>query len=360
MSHSLESLGFGPFASLFSSVSPELVPARVTSVLGSQLTIDGGARGRAELAGRLRHELLPEERPTVGDWVAVSPSDHLSIVHAVLPRRTQLVRQGEGTRARARADVQVIAANVDTFFVVTSANLDANVRRLERYLAAIAQGGSEAIVAVNKIDLCMATQAERVMASFSSLAPYVPIIGVSAATGVGMDGITAHLERGRTIAFVGMSGVGKSSLVNRLLGAQRQATLPIDANDRGRHATTRRELVVLPDDRGVLIDTPGMRSFGMTEDHGLEATFADVTSAASACRFRDCRHAGEPGCAVAQAVDDGTLDEERVAAFAKLEREAYAAELRRDPLLARREKQRMRTINSAQRARYKHDPKRAR
>ncbi len=328
-SSSLESLGFGPFASTFSSTASALgsdvVPARVTSVLGSQLTIDGDACGRAELSGRLRHELLPEERPTVGDWVVVAPSDHLSIIHAVLPRRTQLVRQGESKRARARADVQVVAANVDTFFVVTSANHDANARRLERYISAIARGGAEAVIAVNKIDLQAREEAEQLVASLAVVAPHVPVIGVSAVTGAGMSGITDRLEAGRTVAFVGSSGVGKSSLVNRLLAIERQATLPIDENDRGRHATTRRELIVLPDERGVLIDTPGMRSFGITDDEGLEATFADIVGTASACRFRDCRHHGEPGCAVAEAIDRGALDEERVAAYEKLEREANAS-----------------------------------
>jgi ribosome biogenesis GTPase len=357
-SSSLEALGFGPISPVFDSLhlDPSLVPARVTAVYGSQFTIDGGASGRAELSGRLRHELLPEERPTVGDWVAVAASDHLSIVHRVVPRRTQLLRQAAGTRF----DLQAIAANVDTFFVVTSANRDANARRLERYLAAIAQGGAEAVVAINKIDLCTADEVAQLVASIAAAAPNIPIIGVSAATGAGIDGITARLALGRTVAFVGMSGVGKSSLVNRLLATERQATLPIDENDRGRHATVLRELIVLPDERGVLIDTPGMRSFGVTDEDGLEATFADVTSAASACRFRDCRHAGEPGCAVAEAVEDGSLDEDRVAAFAKLEREAEAAERRRDPVLAQRAKARWRAINVAQRARYKLDPKRSR
>lgn len=345
----LESLGFDPFASAFPS---SFLPARVTSVLGSQLTIAGIAPERAELSGRLRHELRDEQRPTVGDWVAVTVDDHASaIVHAVLPRRTQLIRRAAGTRG----ELQVVAANVDTFFVVTSANRDANARRIERYLAAIAPSGASAVIVVNKIDLC--DDADTVIAQ---LAAHAPTIGVSAATGANLDAIRAHLAPGKTVAFVGMSGVGKSSLVNRLLAHERQPTLAIDDNDRGRHATTRRELLLLPDDQGIVIDTPGMRSFGVTDEDGLTDVFDDVASFAATCRFRDCRHGNEPGCGVAAALDDGTLDPARLAAFEKLEREAAAAERRRDPVLARQARQHWRAINKEQRARAKHDPKRAR
>jgi ribosome biogenesis GTPase len=349
---SLESLGFGPFASAFESLAP-LAPARITSVLGSQLTIAGVAPERAELSGRLRHELRDEQRPTVGDWVAVSVDGHsTAIIHAVLPRKTQLLRRAAGTRG----ELQVVAANVDTFFVVTSANRDANPRRIERYLSAIAQSGASAVIVVNKIDLC--PDPDDILASLAYL--NVPVLGVSAATGANLATVTTRLSRGHTVAFVGMSGVGKSSLVNRLLDTARQVTLDIDDNDRGRHATTRRELVLLPDDRGIVIDTPGMRSFGLTDEEGLAEIFDDITSVAASCRFRDCRHENEPGCAVGAALDDGTLDPARLAAFEKLEREAQAAERRRDPMLARQAKQRWRAVHMEQRTRAKHDPKRSR
>jgi ribosome biogenesis GTPase len=355
----LDSLGYGPFSDSFRSISigrPDLVPARVISDFGTQLLVAGAPAERAELSGRLRHELAPAERPTVGDWVALAPGareGELAIIHHVLPRRTVLIRRAAGTRG----EPQPVAANVDTFLVVTSANRDANPRRLERYLAAIADGGAAAVIVINKVDLCAPEDVAEVTARLAGSTQAVPILAVSARTGDGVDAVTGLVRPGETVALVGMSGVGKSSLVNRLLGEARQSVLPIDEHDRGRHATTRRELMLLPGG-GVLIDTPGMRSFGLVEDEGgVAAGFTDVLDAAVACRFRDCRHAGEPGCAVADAIDDGTLDPTRVAAFHKLEREAAAAARRQDPALAARAKQRWKTTSKALRARSKVDPK---
>ena len=356
----LASLGYGPFFSdSFESLArPDLVPARVTSHRGAHLLVAGAGAGaqRAEPSGRLRHELSSVELPAVGDWVALAPGarpDDLAIIHHVLPRRTALLRRAAGTRGEA----QVVAANVDTFLVVTSANRDANPRRLERYLAAIAESGADAIVVINKADLCTADELAAVAAPLEASARGLPVVSVSAATGAGLAALAGAIRPGHTIALVGMSGVGKSSLVNRLLGDQRQAVAAIDDNDRGRHATTRRELMVLPGG-GVLIDTPGMRELGLAEDHGgVAACFDDVLDTARACRFRDCRHAGEPGCAVATAVDDGALDPDRVASFHKLEREVAAAERRANPVLAARAKQRWKAVHQAQRARKKVDPK---
>lgn len=334
----LESLGFGPFASAFSSLSSELVPARIVSPLGTRFLIAGASVASAELSGRLRHELIDEQRPTVGDWVAVAIAGDLAIIHAVIPRRTALIR----TAAGRRGEPQVVAANVDTFFVVTSANRDANERRLERYLAAIADSGAAAVIVVNKLDLCEDLSLLDELASLG-----VPVLGVSAATGDGLDALAARIPSGHTAAFVGMSGVGKSSLVNRLLAVERQSVLPIDDNDRGRHSTTRRELIAIPGG-GIVIDTPGMRSFGLADDEGgLASTFSDVEAFATQCRFRDCKHDGEPGCAVVAAIEDGELDPERLEASMKLQREAHG-------------KRRMKAINRALRAHYKLDPKRSR
>jgi ribosome biogenesis GTPase len=357
----LASLGFGPFFSdsFHSLARPDLVPARVTSHLGAHVLVAGAPAHRAEPSGRLRHELAPHERPTVGDWVALAPGarpDDLAIIHHVLPRRTALIRRAAGTRG----EPQAIAANVDTFLVVTSANRDANARRLERYLAAIADSGAAAVVVINKVDLCAAEELAELAAQLGPSARGLPVLAVSAATGIGLDalaGAAGATRPGHTIALVGMSGVGKSSLVNRLRGDERQAVAQIDDNDRGRHATTRRELMVLPGG-GILIDTPGMRELGLAEDGGgVAASFDDVLDAAGACRFRDCRHAGEPGCAVAAAIEDGELDPDRLAAFHKLEREAAAAERRANPALAARAKQRWKAANQALRARSKVDPK---
>lgn len=358
----LSSLGYdSDFSDALSTLSatldrPGLVPARVVSNLGAQIMIAGARATHAELSGLLRHELAPVERPTVGDWVAIADgaSAHdRAIIHGALPRRTVLVRRAAGNRG----EPQAIAANVDTFAVVTSANRDANARRIERYLAAIADSGAAAVIVLNKADLCAPGELDALRAELASAALTVPIVTTSAATGDGVASLLAWVGPGRTLALIGMSGVGKSSLVNRLLGGAHQSVLPIDENDRGRHATTRRELLPLPNG-AVLVDTPGMRSFGLVEDDGgIARGFADVTEVAAACRFRDCRHGGEPGCAVAAAVDDGDLDPDRVAAFHKLDREAAAAELRRDPAAAARAKQRSKVINLALRARGKIDPK---
>jgi ribosome biogenesis GTPase len=354
---SLDSLGYCiSFSQPFQQLArADLVPARVVSHVGSRLVVAGASSARAELSGRLRHQLSPVEQPTVGDWVALAPGapDGVAIIHHVLPRRTLLVRRAAGKRV----EPQAVAANVDVFLVVTSANGDANARRIERYLAAIADSGAEAAVVVNKIDLCAPGELTQLTADLTPSLRGHPVIGVSAATGDGLGGVADIVQPGRTIALVGMSGVGKSSLANRLLDQSHQRVLPIDDNDRGRHATTRRDLLVLPGG-GLLIDTPGMRTFGMIEDDGgLAAGFDEVLDAAAACRFRDCRHAGEPGCAVTAAIDDGSLAEDRVRAYHKLEREVAAAELRTNPVTRLREKQRIRARTMALRARGKVDPK---
>jgi ribosome biogenesis GTPase / thiamine phosphate phosphatase len=353
----LEALGYGPwFSDSFRSIPEQradLIPARVISHLGAYVVIDGAPPShRAELSGRLRHELALVDRPTVGDWVAIAPGSP-AIIHRVLPRRTALVRRAAGTRG----EHQAVVANVDLVVVVTSANRDANPRRLERYLAAIRDSGAAAAIAINKIDLCSADELAEVAAALEPAVRGVPIAAISAATGAGLAELTGLLRPRETVVLVGMSGVGKSSLVNRLAGDARQAVLPIDDDDRGRHATSRRDLVALPGG-GLLIDTPGMRSFGLVDDDGgLADEFAEIHEAAAQCRFRDCRHEGEPGCAVAAAIDEGRLDGERLVSLRKLDREAAAARRRGDPGATSRAKRQWRTVHMAMRARKKVDPK---
>jgi ribosome biogenesis GTPase len=333
------------------------VPARVISHLGAYLeAVDASCPvRRVQPSGRLRHTLRPDQLPTVGDWVAITApdGDEPAVIHGVLPRRTQLVRRAAGTRA----DEQVVAANVDTFFVVTSANRDASARRLERYLTAVRDSGAAPVIVVNKVDLADRDDLDAALAELTTVAPGVPIAPVSAHSGAGLGALDAYLRRGHTVALIGSSGVGKSSLVNSWLGRNHQSVHPTDDNDRGRHATTRRELFALPAG-GLVIDTPGMREFGMLESAGgLDETFADVAALAASCRFRDCRHDGEPGCAVDAAIDAGELDPGRLDGLRKLERELAAAELRRDRTLARQDRTRMKEINRSLRARTKLDPK---
>lgn len=359
----LSSLGYGPFFSdALDHVSTllarrDLVAARVVSHLGALVAIAGARSTHAELSGRLAYELAPHERPTVGDWLAIADgarADDRAVIHAVLRRRTALIRRAAGTRG----EPQAVAANVDLFGIVTSANRDANPRRVERYLAALAETGAAAVVIVNKSDLGSAAELATITAHLAPSALATPIIATSATSVAGVEPLRRLLAPGRTLALIGMSGVGKSSLVNTLVGAERQEVVPIDENDRGRHTTTRRELVPLPGG-ALLVDTPGMRIFGLAaDDGGVASGFADISELAAACRFGDCRHASEPGCAVLAALADGTLAPARLASFRKLDREAQAYEARHNPTQAAQVRQRWKSIHVAHRARAKLDPKR--
>jgi ribosome biogenesis GTPase len=350
---SLESLGFDPF---FSEQHvrldrADLVPARVGAEGRGRYGLLGCTASTGELKGRLRHELDPVDWPVVGDWLAVADNEHHAVIHHIFDRRTAMVRRAAGTAS----GIQVVAANVDLFFIVTAANRDFNVRRLERYLAAVWDSGAEPVVVLNKIDIggVIEDMAEAIEAVGSG----VPVVRSSAITGDGLNDLRRHLGYGKTVGLVGSSGVGKSSLVNRLLDREAQFVRTVRKDDKGRHATTRRELIELPDG-GMLIDTPGMRELGLIDDAGgVDHAFADIATLAEECHFRDCQHEGEPGCAVAAAVDAGTLDRSRLESYHKLQREIAAAERRRDPRLASHSKRRWKWISKAMRARSKDDPK---
>ena len=326
-------------------LSPDCL-ARVVSVHRGGVTLRNAEGERtARLSGRLRHETDAELLPSVGDWVGFSsPGDGEALVTHVLPRRTELARVVAG-RASQR---QVIAANVDTVFVVTSLDRDFNPRRLERYVAFAWDSGATPVVLLTKSDLC-----EDVPAAISRAmlhAPGVEVLSLSALSGTGIEEVSARLLPGRTAVLVGSSGTGKSTLLNRLSGDERQATRGLDSAGRGRHTTTHRELFALSNG-ALVVDTPGMRELGvLVGREALDDAFADVEGFAAECRFQDCSHREEPGCAVRAAAEDGSLPAERVEAFHHLERERAWLESRHDD---KKRRARMKEISVAIRAFYR-------
>jgi ribosome biogenesis GTPase / thiamine phosphate phosphatase len=257
---------------------------------------------------------------------AVRPEEGTATIHHRLARRGAFVRKAVGGGAVA----QVVAANVDVAFLVASLNADLSPRRIERYLATAWEGGASPVVVLTKADLCRDSAVRK--AEIEAVALGVPVHVVSIITGEGLEGLGQSFAAGQTAALLGSSGVGKSSLVNALAGADLMATRAIREEDaRGRHTTTHRQLVLLPNGRLVL-DTPGMRELGLWEaDAGVAQTFADVEALAASCRFRDCAHVTEPGCAVQAALADGSLDEGRWRSYAKLQRELARFARKDDP-----------------------------
>lgn len=328
-----------------------MIPARVvlaSSSLHHALTAEGPRL--AAVSGRLAHETSSRaELPTVGDWVGLRPGDGdgpLSIVH-VFTRRTCLRRKAAG----AAIEAQVLAANVDVVFIVTSLNADFNPRRLERYLEAVIDSGARPVLVLNKADLC--PDPDRFIGAAREVAPAAPLALVSALSGAGIDALRAEIGAGETVALVGSSGVGKSAISNRLLDAEIQREGAIRASDdRGRHTTAHRELFVMPGG-GLLIDTPGLRELSLwSEDDRGPVGFEDVASLAEGCRFRDCAHDGEPGCAVARALTDGSLRPERLAAYRKLEAEQRRFAGQRDVRVRLEEKRRMKQLSKRIREHY--------
>ena len=319
----LSRLGWNDFfASVFEPYSGELEPARVVSYSrGIYRLLDGGGEAVALLAGAFRGG----EHPVTGDWVVLDSAR--GVIVAALPRQSKISRK----KAGRTVEEQVLAANVDVVFVVTALDGDFNPRRLERYLVMALEGGARPVVVLNKSDLC--DDPLPVLRAADSIAvaagdAEIPVLLVSALENRAVEQLASRMKPGQTAALAGSSGVGKSTIVNRLLGAERQAVLPVREHDqRGRHTTTSRELFLL-EEGWLLIDTPGLRELEpWTGPESLDAVFGDIESLAAGCRFRDCRHSGEPGCAVAGAVREGALEEDRLASFHKLQ--AELAHLRR-------------------------------
>ena len=344
----LHDLGWDAFfANAFESYEGNgVIPARVAARHHGpcELLTELGRLGGLP-AGRLGDD----ELPAVGDWVVARPleGERKALIEAVLPRRSAFTRK----EAWRRSVEQVVAANVDTVFVVTAFGFDLNPRRLERYLTAAWNSGATPAIVVNKVDLAGDPAGD--LGPVESVALGAPVHAVSAETGEGLDALAPYLARGRTVALLGSSGVGKSTLVNRLAGRDLLATAATSAGGRGRHTTSHRELVPLPTG-ALLLDTPGMRELQLWADgEALDTAFEDVAALATDCRFSDCAHEREPGCAVQAALADGSLPPERLASYRKLERELRALAVRKDARLraeARKDMRRFaRSVRSAKR-----------
>jgi ribosome biogenesis GTPase len=310
-----------------------LEPARVAvEHRGAYLVYTSSGERPAELSGRLRHAVdSRDELPAVGDWVAVADPEGAdkALVQAVLPRRTKFSRMAANDHGQTVE--QVVAANVDVVFLVAGLDGDLNLRRLERYLTLGWESGAEPVVVLTKTDLC--DDAEAVVLEVAPVAMGVPVHAVSNVTGEGIAALAPYFTEGKTVAALGSSGAGKSSLVNRLAGEELMATGELRADGRGRHTTTNRQLLLLPIG-GLFLDTPGMREIRLWEsDEGLATAFEDVTAAAALCRFNNCSHETEPDCGVRAALADGTLDAERYISWQKLQGELKHLALKQDARL---------------------------
>lgn len=324
----LAALGFGPWVEARAAglCPPGCRVARVCAVdRGACLLRDGAGEALARLSGRLEFFADgPDDLPCVGDWVAASfhGDGAQALVHAVLPRRSALRRRAPG----GGGGQQMIAANVDTAFIVQACGRDFNPARLERYLVMAADGGVEPVVLLTKADLATGAELDAARAGVRAVAR-AEALAVSSVTGVGLDALRRALVPGRTYCLLGSSGVGKTTLINGLLGHEAFATRAVSASGEGVHTTTRRQLVALAGG-ALLVDTPGMRELGVAgAEGGLDAGFAELAALAGACRYADCRHEGEPGCAVRAAVEAGEVPRERYASYLKLRREAEFREL---------------------------------
>jgi len=315
------------------SDASSIIPARVVAEHRDRYVVVGNeGEASAVLSGRARHTASERiELPAVGDWVGISrgSGDGTTIVRFVVRRRSSFVRKLAGSTTEA----QVVAANVDVALITTALPGDLSIRRLERYLTLAWESGATPVVVLTKSDL--SEDVDSAVAEAGLAAPGARVIAISAVTGAGVDRLTSCLLPGHTAVLMGSSGVGKSTLVNRLLGTERQRTSATTEEGKGRHTTTHRELIRL-ENGALLIDTPGMRELQLwSADDGLDTAFADIDAYASHCRFRDCAHDEEPGCAVRAAVESGELAPERLEHWHHLRRElAYLARKQDDRALS--------------------------
>jgi ribosome biogenesis GTPase len=318
----LDELGWSDWFAQQELCKPVETAARVAAVDRDQLLlVDQSGHFRAKLAGRyLHHHHRSQELPCVGDWVCVEkhPQDNFGVIHALLERKTSLRRKSAGTAT----EYQMIAANVDYVLIVQSCHFDFNPKRLERYLVMVMDGGAEPCILLTKTDLVDPAVLATQLAEIQSLGITAPIIPLSNLTGDGLGDVKRLLQPGKTYCFVGSSGVGKSTLINQLVGGARMETGAVSGTGEGRHTTVRRELIRL-DGGALVIDNPGMREFGILgAECGIASSYADITAIAGQCRYEDCSHTGEPGCAVLAAVHAEQISQEALGSFLKLKEES--------------------------------------
>jgi len=343
-------LGWSEFFQL--QIASDAPPPQVARIIEEQrgaYRVAGDFDGWAEVSGKFRHDALATaDFPAVGDWVCLTPSPERAIITRRLNRRSTISRKAAGRAV----EEQVVAANVDTIFLVTAFAEDLNPRRLERYLTVVRDAGAVPVVILNKTDLSTDPDAEAT--DVRARLPFVDVLAISAKRGEGLAALDAYLSPAQTVALIGSSGVGKSTLVNRLLGQERLKTAEIsDVDGKGRHTTTARHLVELPGG-ALLIDTPGMRELQpWVEESAVSEAFEDIAELARGCRFSDCAHETEPGCAVLAAVERGELAVERLEHYRHLGREIAFEERKRDKSAASAEKRRWKKIHQANKIMYR-------